>query len=89
MRRECEQIQTPLVFVYIPTEDWQKFATLQAYMRRTQASLIDMTEANRLPMKGTTLPDGHLNAAGHLYVADALSQWIDQNVPQWNVSAGN
>jgi hypothetical protein len=35
-------------------------------------------------MKGTTLPDGQLNAAGHRYVADAVSQWIEQNTQQGN-----
>lgn len=81
MRADCASHGVRVLFVYIPTADWRGFPTLRAYMRRTQADFIDMAEDNRMPMVGTTLPDGHLNDLGHRYVAEAVSRWIRENRP--------
>ena len=71
----------PLLFVYIPTEEWTRFPALRSYMQSVHANFVDMTEGNLLPPTGTTLPDGHLNAAGNRYLADAIAQWVRAKMP--------
>jgi hypothetical protein len=80
MRLACEKEGVELLFVYIPTDEWREFPSLNRYMERVRANYIDMSKDGRLPKKGTTLPDGHLNEAGNRYVADAISKWIAQNM---------
>lgn len=77
IRADCAVSDVPVVFVYIPTKEWQQFPSLRDYMRRTHANFIDMTVGNQLPIEGTTLPDGHLNATGNRKVANAIAEWMD------------
>ena len=80
IRADCREAGVPVLFVYIPTQEWGRFPTLKGYMQRVNANFLDMSEPGRLPMKGTTLRDGHLNAAGHRFVAQAISQWIGEHM---------
>jgi len=86
IRADCAAARVPLVFVYIPTKEWGHFPTLRDYVRRTQSNLIDMAEPSRLPSQGTTLPDGHPNARGHRFIAEAILAWITQNLPLLNAN---
>jgi hypothetical protein len=77
IQADCRASGVPVLFVYIPTKEWQRFPTLEDYMRRTQENFIDMSAANRHPIPETTLPNGHLNALGNRIVADAILEWLD------------
>jgi hypothetical protein len=77
IRDDCRQHQVPLLFVYIPTSEFQSFPALSGYMHKTGANYIDLTEMRPIPPHSIYLPlDGHLSAEGHRYVADQVDAWI-------------
>jgi hypothetical protein len=82
VRSDCAEAGVTPLFVRIPTPGaHRQFPTLHDYMSRAHANFIDLLDDNRLPLVGTTLPDGHLNATGHRYMAGAVAAWIAANRP--------
>jgi hypothetical protein len=67
----------PVLFIYIPTKEFQPFPALAAHMRRNGANYIDLTELRPPPPHSIYLrQDGHLSAEGHRYVAGLIDAWI-------------
>jgi lysophospholipase L1-like esterase len=82
VRSDCAEAGVTPLFVRISYAGaHREFRTLHDYRSRTQANFIDLRDSNRLPLVGTSLPDGHLNATGHRYMADAVAAWIAANRP--------
>jgi hypothetical protein len=77
VREDCRQAGVPVLFVYIPIKGLHPFPALQAYMRRTAADYIDLTEQRPEPPRSVYLKyDGHLSAEGHRYVANLIETWL-------------
>ncbi len=77
IREDCRKTAVPVLFVYIPIKGLEPFQALPAYMRRTGAAYIDLTEQRPVPPRSIYLPnDSHLSAEGHRYVANLIDQWL-------------
>jgi hypothetical protein len=77
IREDCRKTGVPVLFVYIPIKGLEPFQALPAYMRRTGAAYIDLTEQRPVPPRSIYLPnDSHLSAEGHRYVANLIDQWL-------------
>jgi hypothetical protein len=82
IREDCRQAGIPVLFVYIPAKGFQPFPALQAYLRRSGAEYIDLTEQRPVPPASIYLKyDGHLSAEGHRYVADLIENWLKTHPP--------
>ena len=82
LREDCSKGGVPVLFVYIPIKGLQPFEALPAYMRRTGAAYIDLTEQRPVPPRSIYLrTDNHLSAAGHRYVANLIEQWLKSHPP--------
>jgi hypothetical protein len=82
LREDCRRAGVPVLFLYIPVKGFQSFSALQAYMHRTRAEYIDLTEQRPAPPNSIYLKyDGHLNAEGHRYVANLIEAWIKTHPP--------
>jgi lysophospholipase L1-like esterase len=85
IRADAREADTRVLFVYLPTRERRSFASLPDYMASTGASFLDL--GNQPPPEGLNFPeDGHLNPAGHRFVADALLAWVDREMPALRVS---
>jgi len=83
IQADCRQAKMPLLFVYIPTQRWHEFRALRAYMKRTGANFVDLSEGGRNFAADMYLPaDEHLNAKGNRYIAEAVLAWIRANLPE-------
>jgi hypothetical protein len=77
IREDCKQHSVPVLFVYIPTSEFQPFPALSGYMHKTGANYIDLTEMQPVPPHSIYLPlDGHLSPEGHRYVAEQVDGWV-------------
>jgi len=77
LREDCRKAGVPVLFVYIPAKGFRPFQALPAYMRRTGAEYIDLTEQRPVPPPSIYLQyDMHLSVAGHRYVADLIERWL-------------
>jgi pimeloyl-ACP methyl ester carboxylesterase len=77
LREDCRRAGVPVLFIYIPIDTFQPFPALAAYMRRTGANYIDLTEVRPSPPHAIYLPaDGHFSPAGHRYTANLVEQWL-------------
>ena len=75
--KDCNGNSVPVLFVYIPTKEFQPFPALAGYMRRTGANYIDLTEIRPAPPPSIYLrQDGHLSSGGHRYVAGLIDNWV-------------
>ena len=77
LREDCRKVGVPVLFVYIPIKGLQPFQSLRAYLQRTEAAYIDLTEQRPVPPVSIYLPhDSHLSVEGHRYVAELIEQWL-------------
>jgi hypothetical protein len=77
IRDDCRKAGVPVLFLYIPIKGMQPFPALAAYMHRTGASYIDLTEERPAPPRSIYLrTDSHLSAEGHRYVASLIDGWL-------------
>ena len=68
--------QTNTIGYYNP-----RFPALNTYMKQHGIRFIDLSEAQGFDRQTMYYPhDGHLNAAGHQWVAEKLYTWIRSNV---------
>ncbi len=73
IRDDCRRADVPLLFIYLPSPEWKAFPTLRAYMARSQANFIDLSQGRFALTPDMYIPgDMHLNAKGHRQVADAV-----------------
>jgi hypothetical protein len=79
---DCNRNSVPVLFVYIPTKEFQPFPALAGYMRRAGANYIDLTEIRpALPPSIYLRQDGHLSSEGHRYVAGLIDSWVRSHMP--------
>ena len=78
---DCRQAGVPVLFVYIPSREWDAFPSLRSYMARKQANFVDLSEGEfaLTPDMYISAANGHLNEKGHRRVADAILHWVQQN----------
>jgi hypothetical protein len=82
IRSDCQRQSVPVLFVYIPTSEFNSFPALSAYMRRSGANYIDLTEMRPVPPRSIYLRhDGHLSVEGHRYVANLIDGWVRNHMP--------
>jgi hypothetical protein len=82
VQADCDRAGTRVLFVRLPTQGTRPaFDVLHRHMRDSGHTFLDLAVPGSVP-SGIYVPrDGHLNAKGHAYVGDALSQWVRANLP--------
>ena len=81
IRADANMQRMPVLFVLIPTYYEPRFPALNAYMKQQGLRFIDLSEAQGFDRQTMYYPhDGHLNAAGHQWIAEKLYAWIRSNV---------
>jgi hypothetical protein len=75
MHEDCMLARVPVLFVRIPTSEWRTFPGLRRFFAAAGADYLDLRAGTeREEAEGWYYPnDGHLNAAGHAYVAGRIS----------------
>ena len=82
IRAESRAAGVRVLFVYLPTHELRTFPALPVYMQANAADFVDLGNQPPSPPQQLHFPqDGHLNPAGHRYVADAVLAWIDRELP--------
>ena len=77
MLADCRKAGVPVLLIYIPIKGLLPFPALSAYMRRTGAPYVDLTEQRPVPPRSIYLRnDSHLSAEGNRYVADLIEQCL-------------
>ncbi len=77
---DCRRAGVPVLFVYIPTRQWQTFPSLRAYMASKRANFMDLSQGQFAVTPDMYLGDGHLNEKGDRQVANALLDWLNRNL---------
>ncbi|MHC4548806.1 MAG: SGNH/GDSL hydrolase family protein [Planctomycetota bacterium] len=82
LRRDCAAAGVPVVFLRIPGGGDHTAAALDRYLRGAGAAYVDPDAvAPDGPGPLRVARDGHLNAAGHRWMAQALATWISRHRP--------
>jgi hypothetical protein len=82
-RGACHEAGARTLFVYLPTRTLRTFPALRSYMQATAADFVDLGNEPLPSPRPLIYPvDGHPNAEGHRYVADAILAWIDREMPE-------
>lgn len=90
MRADCDKSRTALLFLYDHPRALRGFPVLRRYMNRVGAHFIDLTGEVSSARQDIYYPrDGHLNAKGHRFVADAVLKWIRNNLPDLSGAQGS
>lgn len=80
IRDDCRRAGVPVLFIYIPSREWSGFPSLRAYMARSGANFIDLSQGEFTLTADMYIPgDGHPNEKGHRRIADAAVRWVQQN----------
>ncbi len=73
----------PILFVHVPHRNWEAFPALQQHLDQRQASYIDLQALPAAEPGVLYFPqDGHMNAAGHAFMAQAILRWLAEAQPQ-------
>jgi hypothetical protein len=81
IREDCRKAGVPVLFAYIPAKGMKPFPSLRAYMERTGAAYIDLTEQRPVPPPSIYLRhDSHLSVEGHRYVGNLIDSWIKSHL---------
>jgi hypothetical protein len=82
VQADCDRAGTRVLFVRLPTQGTRPpFDVLHHHMQERGHAFLDLAVPGSVP-PGIYFPrDGHFNAAGHTYVADALARWVKSNMP--------
>jgi hypothetical protein len=72
----------PVLFVRLPSKSWRAFPSLDRLMAEEEAHWLDLgSPASRPGHAIHFADDGHIDAAGHAFVAAALLAWIGDDLP--------
>lgn len=78
---ECRSAGVPVLFVRIPLEGAPAFPTLATHLERNSSAFLDLAHPPAYGERRIFITnDGHINVAGHRYVADAIGRWLRQNL---------
>jgi hypothetical protein len=76
---DCREASVPALFVRLPVKQWREFPNLRRLMADEQASLLDLANPAARPADEVHFKtDGHINAAGHAFVAEAVARWLQE-----------
>jgi hypothetical protein len=85
IRDDCRRAGVPVLFVYIPTDEWGAFPSLRKYMARCGANFVDLSQGEFELTPEMYFNRGygnrHLNDKGHRQVANAVLSWVHQGLP--------
>ena len=83
IRYDCAAQGTPVLFVYLPSENWRSFPMLKAYMEATGANYIDLTVTADHPESLFFEGDGHPNQEGHRHIAREIAHVVTTTWPAY------
>ncbi len=79
---ECRNSGTTILFVRLPEQNPSKFLNLARLMADQRVSFLDLGSSKIRPGHEIHFPkDGHINEAGHKFVAEMLTAWITLTFP--------
>ena len=79
---DCRSTGVSILFVRLPMKTWKEFPNLHRLMEREKANLLDLGSPKARPSYDVHFRfDGHINRAGHQFVANELLPWIRKNIP--------
>jgi len=79
---EGRRAGAPILFVRLPSKSWRAFPSLNALMAEENAHWLDLgSPASRPGHAIHFADDGHIDAAGHAFVAEALLAWMEAELP--------
>ncbi|MDH3442679.1 MAG: SGNH/GDSL hydrolase family protein [Deltaproteobacteria bacterium] len=75
-----------IIFVRLPMKTPREFLNLRRLMTSQGANFLDLGTSKMRPSYEIHFrDDGHMNEAGHKFVAELLVDWIRRNLPKWAV----
>jgi hypothetical protein len=78
---ECREAGVPVLFVRLPLKNWREFPSLHELMKTEGSDLVDLGDpAERSGYDVHFHTDGHINQAGHSFVAAALHEAIENSI---------
>jgi hypothetical protein len=79
---EGRRAGVPVLFVRLPSKSWRAFPSLHGLMTEEDAHWLDLgSPASRPGHAIHFADDGHIDAAGHAFVAAALLAWMGETMP--------
>jgi lysophospholipase L1-like esterase len=79
---DCRSSGVPVLLVRLPSRNWREFPNLQRLVVSDGADWLDLGSPGMRPSYGVHfLDDGHMNRAGHAFVAEKVSAWISERSP--------
>jgi len=79
---ECRNSGTTILFVRLPEQRPSEFLNLARLMADQRVGFLDLGSSKIRPRHNIHFPeDGHIDEAGHKFVADMLITWISQTLP--------
>jgi hypothetical protein len=85
IKHDLDAYGVPCLFVRIPAKDYfRRFPTLREFMARNHMYYLDLADPGSTPPPKDLhfVTDGHINAKGHAYVAQAIVRFIHTELPQ-------
>jgi hypothetical protein len=80
---DCRSSGVSILFVRLPLKSWGEFPNLHRLMASEEANLLDLgSQKMRPPYDVHFRTDGHINKAGHQFVANELLRWLSKNFPK-------
>jgi hypothetical protein len=79
---DCRSSGVPVLLVRLPSRNWREFPNLQRLVVSDGADWLDLGSPGMRPSYDVHfLDDGHMNRAGHAFVAEKVSAWISERSP--------
>ena len=80
IRADCEQAGCPVLFLFLPSNRWQRFPALEEYMESCGANFVNPIQVNPSRPDGAYFQsDPHFTTKGHALIAGWASAWIEEH----------
>ncbi|MFH0943908.1 MAG: hypothetical protein V2A76_01815 [Planctomycetota bacterium] len=80
IRAECDQAGCPVLFLFLPSNRWQRFPALEEYMQACGANFVNPIQISPDRPDGAFFQsDPHFTTKGHALVADWTTAWIEEH----------